>query len=88
MSFNVVFFLMAAILITLWFFSKFFRKDEQQKMKLEATYFEALKKCKAGALDKAELLKNATLYFKNLGLSPAESKIRVEHDLTLIKSSI
>jgi len=77
---------MAAILITLGFFSKSFRTNEQQKMKLEANYFESLKRAKAGSLDKTELLKEAALYFKNLGLSPAESKIRVEHDLTLMKS--
>lgn len=87
MSFNVVFFLMAAILLTLALFSKFFRKNEQIKMNLEAKYFEALKNFKAGTLDKAGLLNEGALYFKNIGLTPAEGKIRVERDLTLVKSS-
>ena len=88
MSFKVVFFLMAAILLFLVFFSKFFRRHEVAKMKIETRYFEALKKFKAGGLDKAGLLEEGSPYFKGLGLSPAEFKIKVENDLTIVKSSI
>ena len=78
---------MAAILLTLALFSNFFRKNEKEKMKLEASYFESLKRFKAGKLEKLDLIKESALYLKNQGLSPAEGKIRVEHDLTLVKSS-
>ena len=87
MSFNVVFFLMAAILLTLALFSKFFQRNEKSKMKLEVKYFEALKNFKTGSLDKAGLLYEGGPYFKTIGLTPAEGKIRVEQDLTLVKSS-
>ncbi len=88
MSFNVVFFLMAAILGTLIIFSKFFRGHEKQKMKLEVKYFESLQEFKIGGLNREALIKEGTIYFTNQGLSQKESKERVEKDLTLLQSLI
>lgn len=88
MTFKVVFFLMAAILVGLSLFSNLFRSREQKSMKLETNYFEALKGFKSGTASKATLDKEGNSYFKSLGLSLEESKKRIEKDLTLVNSSI